>query len=361
MEGDNRATSKSLGKISRKSQAIWCTQVARLLESGISLNECLDLVIESQNDKKVILFTQYLRQSMAQGESGYATLTRVDANIHHGLVTAFEIGEVTGTLSKNLKDIGQRIQSEDEFAKKIISLLIYPTIVSCAALGMIGFLIGYIFPKIMPIFIGMKMKLPLATRAMILLVNIFQSYWWLIVLVTALSVTSFMIALRKSQKLSKYFSSTLLKIPYAGANIKMYHIARLVRFLSTYIASGQSLSHALRAHSSKNIVINDVVASMTALVENGNNISSIIKSWPERQTVFPKDFCAYISIGERSGSLLQSFELVTEIYERKIKSNLESLTAFIEPGLMIFIGIFVGWISMSIILPMYQITEHVGK
>lgn len=344
-------------RISRKLIAIWCTQVSRLLEAGISLSESLELVIESQSDKKVRIFTSQLKTAVGSGDSGYLTLKAMKAN--NGLITAFEIGEMTGTLSKNLKDIGARIQSEDEFIKKISSLLIYPAIVSCAALGMVAFLIGYIFPKIMPVFTGMKMKLPIATRAMIALVNGFQAYWWAIGLVIILVVLAWIIVWRKSNKFSGFVFGIVLRLPHFGNIIRMYHVARLVRLLSTYIASGQSLSHAFTAYNSGNIVLSSAVKDMKNMVENGIALSSVVGM--NKYGVFPKDFGAFVAIGERSGSLLQSFELVTEMYEKKIKSSLESLTAFIEPGLMIMIGIFVGWISMSIILPMYQITEHVGK
>lgn len=354
---------------------MWCVQLASLLKAGLSINESMDLMVQSQTDRKVVLLSKILKNLVNKGDGIHRSLlqlsehgvldaeqTKIKFKIHPTVLVAFEVGEATGTLIKNIEEAGERLRLEDEFLRRIISLLIYPVIVSIAALGMVAFLIGYIFPKIIPVFSGMRMELPFATRTMIALVTFGKSWGWIIITLTLALFVVLIVVWRRSQEFQGIAMGWLIRMPKIGKLLRYFFGIQLSRFLLAYISSGQSLSQALHSYTTKNILLKNSVRHVSVSVEGGSNFSEALKLVDESGSrVFPSDMCAYISIGERSGSLSNSLQLIVDSYEKKIRSTLESFASIIEPMLMIFIGVFIGWISLSIILPMYQVTEHVGR
>lgn len=269
-------------------------------------------------------------------------------------------GELSGILTISLKQASQIMEKRNEVGMKIIGACIYPALIVLATLCMSLFLVMYIFPKIVPLFSSMNITLPMLTRVVLRIYEILRQYGILIFGILLTGSASIYYLYRKNKKISSAIQIFFLTLPIIGNIIKKYFISIYCRNIGILLDCGQSLPIIIEWNRDSSSLEPYARAWNICRLEvvKGVPLSECLRSF---QTLFPPIVSDMISIGERTGSLASMFHHVSCIYEQEIDDFVKALSTTIEPVLMIFMGGLVGSIALSIILPIYDITNHLTK
>src|SRR3989344_5874952 len=243
--------------------------------------------------------------------------------------------------------------------KKIISASVYPIIVTIATIGIVTFLMVFLFPKILPIFSSLKYDLPLSTRIVIGISN-FISHWGLVTLgFLVVVLVAFLITIKKSPTIRLYYHKFLLKIPIIGKIIRDYNLANFTRTMGLLLRSGVTMGEALpiSAKTTPNLVYREEYKALSSVVNRGSKLSTHLII---HRALFLDIVAQIVSVGENSGNLSNSLIYLSEMYEAEIDDFTKNLSSMVEPILMIVMGVLVGFIAISIITPIYGITQHLN-
>ena len=235
--------------------------------------------------------------------------------------------------------------------------LIYPMVITVATLGITGVLTVFIFPKIMPIFSSMHIKLPLSTRMLIVISDYLRMHGILTMFVLVLLGIALVMVKNRVYKVQYFLDKMLLKIPYAGRMAQSYNLANFCRTLGLLLQSGIQLTDAMVMveKTTGNLAYKEAYAEATKGILKGEPIS---RSLATRTDLFPDMLGHMISVGETTGNLSKTFTYLSELYEAEVEEQTKNLSQAIEPILMVVMGVLVGFIAVSIITPIYAITQN---
>ncbi len=232
----------------------------------------------------------------------------------------------------------------------------YPAFITLATFGITIFLMVYLFPKLMPVFLSVHMNLPLSTR-IVIAISAFLGHWGLLLFAAIVAVIITIALLTKHNKQCRMvFDAYLLKIPIVGTLIQYYNLANFSRTTGLLLGGGITLSSALAINSeiSANAIYKEHFKAMSQSVNRGEKISTYLEKHPK---VFSEVLYQMIAVGERSGNLQATFLYLSDFYEHEVDDFTKGFSSLIEPVLMVCMGFFVGLIAISIITPIYDITQ----
>jgi len=344
-------------RFSTSEQIFFVKRLSFLIMADIPLLESVHMMHEQTNvhRHKEILHT--IIEKLANGQSLSNSLKASPGVFSDFGINLISVGETTGVLSENLQYLAQELQKKQSLKRKIIGACVYPIVVVCATVGIVLFLIIYLFPKIMPVFISLHMKLPFSTRVVIGLSNGIRNFGFIVACAgLILSVFSYWF-LRKSEKVKHLRDRGLLFLPMFGKLIKSYNLANSMRTLGLLLKSGVAVSDALPTTASISSNRSYKVEFMKAygLVSRGETVSS---SFRNNARLFPEIVVQIVAVGEKSGSLSASLLYLAELYENEVEDYTKNLSNLIEPILMVMMGLVVGFIAVAIITPIYGITQN---
>ncbi len=343
--------------MNKKFQLQFAHRCAILMDSGISLSESLAMIIRMERSKKRRAILLMIQEKIDKGVSLTKSVSSTKVKFEPVLISMIAHGESAGILALSLRQAGEMMEKGSDIKKKIIGALIYPGLIGCATVGMTLFLVMYIFPKIIPLFSSMNIELPLLTRAVRGLYEFILQYGLCAGIFVILSGTIFMVLYKKKVMFRYRIQLTLLVLPLAGNVLKKYFICMYCRSTATLLDCGQGLPTILGqlADSSSFYPYRKAWEFTRGEVERGISFSTSLRSF---ETLFPSIVSDMLSIGERTGSLSSMFHQVSRMYEEELDDFVKHLSTSIEPILMIVMGLVVGSVALSIILPIYEITNH---
>ncbi len=295
--------------------------------------------------------------NVSNGQNLSVSLARFKNTFGEFAINIIGFGEQGGILSENLEYIADELKKRQALRKKIISASIYPIIVTVATFGITGFLMIFLFPKILPIFTSIKMDLPISTRIIIAVTKFFSNYGLVTIASLIVIITALIITIKKSEKVHYYFDYFLLKIPVIGKIVQDYNIANFTRTMGLLLRGGITMGEALpiSAKTTKNLVYKQELKALAAVVNRGARISTYLI---QSRKLFPDIVTQVISVGEYSGNLSNSLIYLSEMYEAEVDDFTKNISGLVEPVLMICMGVLVGFVAISIITPIYGITQH---
>ncbi len=348
----------SIGKVKLEQKALFAKHLSVMLKSGLPITESLSIAAESAQGKlkKVLegVFT-----SVESGNSLSSSFARYPKVFSELFVSATEAGELSGTLEENLEGLAQQLQKEKELSEKIKGAMLYPIVVLSAA-----FLLGlamafFILPKITPLFEGLKMDLPFTTRALIAGSNFIQNHGT-IFLISLFAFIAFMSWLLKQKFMHPITHKLFLKLPILRNLTKNTNIARFCRSLGTLLKSGLTIDEALdiSKHTLGNHYYRNALEKVSTHVGTGTKLSVNLSGFDK---LFPVMVTRMVRVGEESGKLEDTLLYLADFYEVEVETDTKSLSTVIEPILLIIIGLVVGFLALSIITPIYNITGGVTK
>ncbi len=350
----------SYTRFSIKEQTFFAKRLAFLIKAGAPLLESLRLLGKQSKIKSEIKVFDKIISDVANGQSLAVSLKHFRGVFGDFAINMIKAGESNGMLSQNLNYLAEELQKKEILRRKVLSALLYPIIITIATFGVTGILTIYIFPKILPIFQSFNAQLPLSTRIIIFITDIIRNYWIYIFASIIVFGTGFSMVRKRVPKVRFFFDGLALRIPIAGKIAKNYNLANTCRTLGLLLKSGLSVNEALliTADTIENMHYRKAFNEIAHGVIKGKTISHFMQ---KSTTLFPEMMGYMVAVGEKSGNLSDTLIYLSEFYENEFNDLTKNLSSAIEPVLMIFMGLIVGFVAISVITPIYEITNNLKR
>ena len=345
------------GGVSSKELAIFTRQFSVMIDAGLPLVQCIE-ILGVQAENKV--FQKVLLQVRQDVESG-ATLAdsmkkhpRVFDDLYCNMIAAGEAGGILDTILQRLSIYIEKIV---KLRRAVRSAMIYPVAVLCIAALVVTIILWKVIPTFAALFAGLGAELPLPTRIVIALSNFIGRYMIVIVLVI-IAVAYAIRRYYKTYKGRRVIDRILLKTPILGIVLRKIAVARFCRTLGTLISSGVPILEALEitARTAGNSIVEDAIMATRKSIEEGKTISGPLKD----TDVFPPMVIHMISVGEQTGALDAMLSKIADFYEEEVDAAVENMLTLLEPVMILFLGIVIGGIVISMYLPMFSLLGKIG-
>lgn len=353
----HRFIAKLTANSSAKNQIFFIKKLSFLIQADIPLLQALSILAEQSEGNRIKTTIEDISKNIAGGQSLARSLSKKPGFLSEFSIQIIKIGEYSGTLSENLEYLAKELEKREMLKKKIVGACVYPVVVCVATLGITTFLILYLFPKILPVFQSLRIALPLSTRILMVVSKAVTSYWLYMLVGVILIFLGLLIVLRKFPKFLFYFHTILIRVPLFGSVFKSYFLTQITRTTGLLLKSGLTVSDIFPIVSdlTSNVVYKAEVLAISNSVTQGGTISQAMSG---NKFLFPPMTVHVISIGEKTGNLSSSFLYLAEYFEQEVDTFTKNLSTIIEPLLMVLMGAIVGFIAISIITPIYGITQN---
>src|SRR5687767_3252107 len=346
-------------KVGAKELAIFTRQFSVMIDAGLPLVSCIEILAEQQSNVFFKDVLHQVRQSVEEG-STLASALQKHPNVFDSLYTHMvEAGEAGGVLDLILQRLSTLIEKMVNLKRSIVSASIYPAAVVFVAIAAVAVIMIVVIPQFEQIFIGLLGPgelLPLPTRIVMGISNFLAGWGGLGLLVSLIGLAIGTRYYYKTESGRWQIDSLLLKMPIFGSILRKIAVARFSRILSTLLSSGVPILQSLdiTARTAGNIVIEDAILKVRAGVERGENFVEPLKA----TKVFPHMVGQMIGVGEQTGALDAMLGKIADFYEEEVDSAIADLLALIEPVLIAFLGVTIGGIVISMYLPLFTL---IGK
>lgn len=352
---------RSYGKVKLNHLTIFCRQFSTMVDAGVSLVRCLDVLSRQTQDPKLKRMLVDIGEKVEGGESLSRAMMRHPRTFNNLFIGLIKAGEVGGVLEESLQRLSQFLEKDVELRRKVKAALTYPVLVMVAALGIVIFLVAWVVPNFAQLFkdIGLKEDdFPGMTKFLIDLSATFTQRWWMY-LVAVVTITVGWRLFKGTRFGLRVADRLKLKVPVFG---KLHHkvcMARFARTMGTLLTSGVPILQAMEtvAGTVGNSVMSDAVLDARARIREGDRIGDPL----EASRLFPPMVVHMISVGEESGSLDYMLQKIADFYENEVEAALASLTAALEPVLIVFLGFVVGFIVIAMFLPLVKVIESLSS
>jgi len=348
----------SFGGVSLTQKALLAKHLSIMVKSGLTASESIDISAEATTGKLTHILKN-ISKSVRSGRSlseAFAVYPKIFSGIFLG---ALRVGESSGTLSENLENISVQLNKEKALIDKIRGAMLYPIIVLSATF-VLGLLLSFVvLPKLTPLFLGLRIDLPFTTRALIWFSNFLQDYKVLILIFVTILVFFIPWLLRRDfiKPFTHYF---LIKTPVVKNIVRGSNLARFSRTLGMLLKSGVNIDEALdiTAVTMNNFYYSSAVGKIRRGVIKGTKLSDNLGLY---KNLFPNVVIRMVAVGEESGKFEETLFYLAEFYEDEVDNATKNLSATIEPLLLLFIGLVVGFMALSIITPIYDLTGNINR
>ncbi|MCW5939785.1 MAG: type II secretion system F family protein [Fimbriimonadaceae bacterium] len=352
----SRAVGKA--KMKMKSLVIFSRQFATMIDAGIPILRCLDILSAQVKDPALKPAVVQVREDVKGGmtlNEAMAKHPNVFNKLYVNMIRAAELG---GILDVILDRLSGFLEYEAEVKGKIKSAMMYPVLVLCFSQLMLFVLFSFVLPKFKDIFTGMDVKLPAMTAMLFNMGDFMQAYWWVIILLVIGAIFGIK-AWGKTPQGRYQLDFFKLKFPIVGELTLKMSVARFCRTFGTLINSGVPMMRSLEivGETLGNQVLVGAIDQTRASIRDGNKLSAPLAS----SGLFPTMVTHMIDVGEESGRLSEMLVKVGDFYDQEVESTVKGLTSMIEPMLIIFLGCVVGFIAISVMTPIFTLVNSVNK
>ncbi len=331
-----------------------------LLEAGISFLQALHFVEEKELNSNMKKRIREIRQSISAGNSIPKSFDIPPFIVDRQSLNIIESGVATGTLSKNCLRIGDDLEDRVANRERLIGALIYPVCIALFSLVLVLVLLLFVFPKILPIIISGGTELPLPTRIIIFTSEILRKEWMYILSVVGAVSLSTIVSFKKSEVVRKRVEIIFLKTPFFSKMIRLGKVRFFAKTISLFVGCGytlyESLHHLIGFET--NLVYKEGYVLILEKIRSGGRFSSAIM---ENPLLFPSEVAQFVSLGEESGNIAKTLIHLSSLCDGELKEIEKRIFTLLEPALMIFLGVIVGGIALSLISPIYSLTASLNQ
>lgn len=347
-------------EFSLSDQIFFSERLSLLLSSGMGVVDSLKVISKIDDSKKRKKIYEIMIFNIEKGISLSKLLLSEKIKFNNLLIVLIHNGEKVGNLSNSLKHASILLQRRNELKNKIINSLIYPSFIIFFTIIMTLFLILFIFPKILPLLNSLNIELPLITVIIQSIYNLSINYGLLILAMISVLSISLLLILKKNRNLNIKFNNLIINLPFLSKYIKMYNSINICYLGENILNSGRDTNSLLSTlfESENNILIKESYERIRESIMRGISLSVSLE---KELNLFPTLLIHMCYLGEKTGNLSIMFSNCAKVFDNEIENFLKKFTALIEPVLMVFMGLIVGSVALSIILPIYEITNHLGK
>ncbi len=351
-----KKTKKAVGgKMKPKALVVFSRQFATMIDAGIPILRCLDILCSQTKDPILKQTLEGLTADVKGGMTLNEAMARYPKVFNKLYVNMIRAAEIGGILDKILDRLSQFLEYEAEIKAKIKSAMMYPVLVLIFSMVMLFALFSFVLPKFKEIFAGMDVKLPPITAMMFGFGDFMNRNWWLILLMVG-GIIFGIKAWGKTPKGRYQLDWFKLKVPIMGDLTLKMSVARFCRTFGTLLNSGVPMMRSLEivGETLSNAVLSNAIDATRNSIREGNKLSvPLVQS-----NLFPSMVTHMIDVGEESGRLSEMLVKVGDFYDSEVESTVKGLTSMIEPMLIIFLGGIVGFIAISVMTPVFTLVNE---
>jgi len=356
-KGKELAFPKFGGKVPPQLIAIFTRQFSVMIDAGLPLVQCLEILGSQQENKVFKRALIQIRQDVESG-SNLADAMRKHPKIFNDLFTNMvAAGEAGGILDTILQRLSTYIEKAVKLNSQVKSAMIYPISVISIACIVVAVILWKVIPVFASLFVSLGAQLPLPTRVVIALSNFIATYWWLIAILIGATIY-FVRRYHETYKGKRVIDGFLLRLPIIGILLRKIAVARFCRTLSTLTASGVPILDGLSitARTAGNSIVEDAIMATRKSVEEGKTISEPLGD----TDVFPSMVVQMIAVGEQTGALDTMLSKIADFYEDEVDVAVAGLMKLLEPVLIAFLGVAIGGIVIAMYMPMFSLISQIG-
>ena len=337
--------------------AVFSRQLATMISSGMSILRAL-YVLEEQTESKFLKETIVaVRKDVEAGLSLSDAMARHPKVFSTLFIAMTQAGEVGGVLESALLRVADQLEKDASLKRQVKSAMIYPALVTVFAVGVMLALCAFLIPVFIGVFKQFGGELPTITKISVFASNVVTHYYWAMFLVTGAVVFTF-IKWKKSSWGHKQWDRFRLRIPMKiGTIVQEVAVARWSRTLASLTSAGVPLLQALdiTGRTGGNIAVEEAMEGVIASVKRGGTIAAPLAKAP----IFPMMVTHMVGVGEETGALDTMLDKVAEFYEDRVEVSVKGLTSILEPIMILVIGAMVGFIVISMYLPLFEVYNHI--
>ncbi|MGM1047381.1 MAG: type II secretion system F family protein [Bacillota bacterium] len=335
---------------------IYLRQFSTLIIAGVSVAEATKILAQQTESKALRKALMNVEEELRSGKPLSVAAANHEKIFPPMFINLVQAGEATGNLDETLDRLAVYFEKQHYTRQKVKSALTYPIAIAIVAIAVVIFLLTNIVPTFASMFMQFEAELPAITKTVLAISDWVQAFWWLMLLIFAGIVIGIMLILQKPSS-KYYFDYAILKVPIFGKLVQKSVIARMTRTLSSLFKSSVPILEALVIVEKvvMNEVMNRVLKESRTSLEGGKSLSDPMK----QHWIFPPLVTQMIAIGEQSGSLDLMLEKISDFYEKEVDATADALKGLIEPIMIILLAGMVGVIVLSIMVPMFDIFNHV--
>ncbi len=353
-----RHVNKRRGKPNITDKVIFSRQMATMIRAGLPLIEVLDILSEQSDKQSVTDIIKTVQKDVEAGASLTEAIQKHPRFFDSFFVSMIRTGEASGMLDAILDQIAIYMEKIASIQRKVKSALAYPVMVSIVAFLITVFLLLKVVPVFEDIFADLGGDLPIPTKITLAMSAVIQHYWWLVSILAIAAV----IALNWWNKTPNgrfMIDSYKIKMPVFSSLFLKMAIARFARTFATLIRAGVNILLALEivSKTAQNAVLERAIENTKVSIQSGGSLSRPLMD----SGVFPPMVTRMIDVGERTGALESMLTKVAEFYEDQVDAAVAALTSLIEPLLIVFLGLVVGFIVISMFMPLFKMIELVSS
>jgi type IV pilus assembly protein PilC len=346
-------------KVKAKDLSIFTRQFSVMIDAGLPLVQCLEILAQQHNNKYFQQILMQVRQDVEEGSTLAAAMARHPRVFDQLYANMVEAGETGGILDLILQRLSTFIEKIVKLKRDVVSALIYPAAVVALAVVAVAVIMIVVIPQFKNIFLGLLGPgelLPLPTRIVVGFSNFLAGWGGLGILAAIISIAVGLRFYYKTPGGHRVIDGLLLKVPILGSIFRKIAVARFSRTLSTLLSSGVPILQSLdiTAKTSGNLVIEEAIGKVRTGVERGESFVDPLKA----TDVFPHMVAQMIGIGEQTGALDAMLGKIADFYEQEVDSAIANLLTLIEPVLIAFLGVTIGSIVIAMYLPLFTL---IGK
>ncbi|MBI1728559.1 MAG: type II secretion system F family protein [Candidatus Rokubacteria bacterium] len=351
-----KTPSKAGAKVRDKEMAIFTRQFSTMIDAGLPLVQCLNILAEQSESKNLRDVTGLVARSVEQGSTLAEALRHHPRSFDELFVNLVEVGETGGILDTVFQRLAAYIEKAAALKRKVKSAMIYPSSIIGVAFVVVIFMLTFVIPTFTKMFKDLGADLPLPTQVVIWLSEFVQSYI-LLIIAGAIGCVFALRAYYRTEKGRSTIDALLLKVPVLGTLVRKVAVARFTRTLGTLVSSGVPILEGLRitARTAGNRVVEKAVMQCRAAVTEGKTLADPLKA----SGVFPPMVTQMISVGEQTGALDAMLSKIADFYDDEVDTAVGALMALLEPVMIVFLGVIIGGLVIAMYLPIFKLVTLV--
>ena len=349
--------SQRFAKIKPEDIIMFNVQLANMIDAGLTLINSLNIICRQIENKKLREVVEEVKRAVEGGSTFSDALANHPKVFSKLFVDMVRAGETSGKLNVVLNRLALYVEQQEDLRQQVKNALFYPAILVIAGIAVVVLIVSFVMPKFVEVFTRAGVPLPLPTQVFYALGLGLTNYWYLIIFIAWLAFMGIRMYAR-TKRGGYQFDRLKLNLPVIGPLVRKLIISRFSRTLATLVDSGVPILHSLDIVREVvgNRIISDVVKDVRDSVEEGERIAKELKKSGE----FPQDMVQMISVGEETGKLGHMLNKISGFYDNAVGYSLKKLIALIEPLFIIVLGILVGFIMASMLLPMFDMIKTIS-
>ena len=347
-------TRLKLKRVTKKEVLLTIRQLSSMISAGLPIINCLNNVVNQTENPILKRIFGTVVKDIEGGETFADAMKKYPKHFSKFYIAMINVGEVGGKLDEILSRIAIIGKQESEIKSQLKSAMMYPLILLAVGLGVVLFLLVFILPKFIQIFDSFDVELPLPT-VILLNVSKFLSSYWGFIIVAVIACVYFFKQYHKTQQGKFNIDQMILKVPVIGGMLLKYNIARFSRTLGSLLHSGIPIVQGIAVSQAtiNNYVLVTIMADLQETLLEGHNLSDQLRL----SSLFPPMVIQMINTGEQTGKLDEMLLEVADFYDVEVDYEIKNLSTFVEPVLLIFMGLFVLFIALAVLKPIFNIAN----